>query len=164
MSADPATSEPPAAAPEWEPPTSDQEWKVTKIDEAPAWVDKGWASWSQGPAVAVPTSGLLSEGPYTTAIARSGDTIKFIAGTPSKEAHFEIIQGEPTGDQATKKPIAATNASLEDMLKSGLMSPDDLSDEAKGQVVSRSPKLKGLIEEGKGAPEAIPVTDTVKTS
>lgn len=154
----------PAAEP-WEPPDSDQEFKFESIDAAPAWIDKGWAGYDRGPALQLPVGdALFGEGPYTTMVARVGDTVKFVAATPSRPAHFVVIEGEPEGDLATKKPVAATNASLEDMLKTGFMSPDDLGPDAKAQVIGRSPKLKALIEEGKGAPEPIPVTDVVKTS
>ena len=161
--ADPAPADQPKYEP-WEPPTSDQEFEFKDIESAPAWVDKGWASYDQGPALAVPASGVLDEGPYTTQVARVGDTVKFVAATPSKGAHFVVIQGEPTGENATIKIPQVTNASLEDMLKGGTMTPDDLGPDAKGQVIGRSPRLKALIEEGKGAPEAVPVTDVVKTS
>ena len=150
----------------WEPPKGDQEFIFEgDIGSAPAWIDKGWASYDGGPALALPVGdALFGEGPYTTMSARVGDTVKFVAAKPSKAAHFVVIAGEPTGDAATVKIPQVTNASLEDMLKSGTMTPDDLGPDAKAQVVGRSPKLKALVEEGKGAPEAVPVTDVVKTS
>jgi hypothetical protein len=156
-----------APAPEhkpWEPPTVDQEFKFETIDAAPSWVDKGWASYNQGPALAVPMGDLYAEGPYHTQTARVGDTVKFVAATPSKAAHMVIVPGEPTGENGTIKIPQVSNASLEDMLKGGTMAPDDLGPDAKAQVVGRSPRLKGLVEEGKGAPETVAVTDVVKTS
>jgi hypothetical protein len=155
------------AAPKYEPydpPTSDQEFDFTDVASAPAWIDKNWASWSMGPALALPAGDIFGTPPYTTIIARVGDKVLFKAATPSKAAHFEVVQGEPTGDQATVKIPQVSNASLEDMLKGGSMAPDELSDEAKGQVISRSPQLTKLVEEGKGAPEPVAVTDMVKTS
>lgn len=161
----------PAPAPEnadapvaWTPPKGDQEFKFESMDAAPAWVDRNWASFSQGPALAVPAGDLFGSGPYTTNFARVGDTVKFVAATPSKPAHIVVIEGEPTGDSATKKPPQVSAASLEDMLKTGVMTPDDLGPDAKAQVAARSPRLAKLIEEGEGAPEAVPVTDIVKTS
>lgn len=149
----------------WEPPSSDQEFEFKDIDSAPAWIDKGWAGYDQGPALQLPQGdALFGEGPYTTQVARVGDKVQFVAATPSRAAHFVVIQKEPTGENATIKIPQVTNASLEDMLKGGTMAPDDLGPDAKAQVVGRSPKLKQLVEEGKGAPKAVPVTEVVKTS
>lgn len=148
----------------WEPPNGDQEFVFETIDAAPAWVDKGWASYNMGPALALPAGDLFGSSPYTTITARVGDTVYFKAATPSKPAHFEVIQGEPEGENATLKIPQVTNASLEDMLKTGAMTPDDLSPEAKGQVVGRSPQLKKLVEENKAAPEPIAVADMVKVA
>lgn len=148
----------------WEPPQGDQEFKFESIDAAPAWVDKGWASYDQGPALAVPAGDLLGEGPYHTQTARVGDTVKFVAATPSKAAHMVVIAGEPTGENATIKIPQVTNASLEDMLKGGTMAPDDLGPDAKAQVVGRSPRLKTLVEEGKAAPDPVPVAEVVKVA
>jgi hypothetical protein len=148
----------------WEPPQGDQEFKFESIDAAPAWVDKGWAGYDQGPALAVPMGDLYGEGPYHTQSARVGDTVKFVAATPSKAAHMVVIPGEPTGENATIRIPQATNASIEDMLKGGTMAVDDLGPDAKAQVLGRSPRLKPLIEEGKGAPKAVPVDEVVKVS
>jgi hypothetical protein len=147
----------------WEAPTSDQEFVFESVDAAPNWIDKGWASFSQGPALALPAGDLYGTGPYHTKIARVGDTVMFKAATPSKPAHFEVVEGEPVGDAATKKPPQASAASLEDMLKTGVMTPEDLGPDAKAQVSARTPQLSKLIEEGANAPEAIPVSDLVKT-
>lgn len=158
--ADPAPAETPKP---WEPPTGDQEFEFKDVASAPAWVDKGWASYDLGPALALPAGDLYGDGPYTTISARVGDKVMFVAATPSRPAHFEVIAKEPVGDQATKRPPQQSAASLEDMLKTGYISPDDLGPDAKAQVVSRSPRLRALIEEGKGAPEAVAIGDYVKT-
>jgi len=156
----PGTAEAPKP---WEPPSGDQEFKFESIDAAPAWVDKGWAGMYQGsPALKLPAGDLYGTGPYTTTPAKVGDTVKFVAATPSKAGHFVVIPGEPTGDNATKLPPQQSAAQLEDMLKTGVMTPDDLGPDAKAQVIARSPRLGRLIEEGTGAPEAIPVTEMVK--
>lgn len=155
----PATNQQPQP---WAPPDTDQEFKFTTIDEAPAWIDKGWASWKDGPALAVPMSDLWGEGPYHTTAARVGDTVKFFKATPSKVAHFEVLAGEPEPGRGTKRPPAVTNASLEDLLKTGYIGVDDLSEDAKGQVLARSPRLKTMIEEGKGVPDPVTLTDMIK--
>jgi hypothetical protein len=147
-----------------EPPASDQEFKFETIDSAPAWIDKGWAGYNNGPALALPADPLGNGYVYSTITARVGDTVKWVAPTPARVGHFEVLEGEPTGDAATVKIPQVTNASLEDMLKTGSMTPDDLGTDAKAQVAARSPHLAKLVEEGKGAPEAIPVTEMVKTA
>ena len=149
-------------APSWTIPKSDQEFTFEICRQGSLWVDKNWASFDRGPALALPAGDLFGNGPYHTKIARIGDIVYFKAATPSRPAHFEVIEGEPTGDAATKKPPQATAASLEDMIKTGVMTADDLGDDAKSQVLSRSPNLKALIEDGAGAPKAIPVSDLVK--
>jgi hypothetical protein len=148
----------------WEPPDGDEEFVFEDIGSAPGWVDKGWASYNQGPALALPAGDVYGSPPYTTITARVGDTVKYVAPTPSRPGHFEVIPGEPVGEAATKKPPQQSAASLEDMLKTGVMTPDDLGPDAKAQVTARSPQLKGLVEEGKAAPDPIPVSDLVKTS
>lgn len=154
----------PSPAKEWEAPQGDQEFVFESVDAAPAWIDKSWASFSMGPALALPAGDLFGTGPYHTKIARVGDTVKFVAATPSKAAHFVVIEGEPTGENATKKIPQVTNASLEDMLRGGTMTPDDLGPDAKAQVAGRTPGLSKLIEEGKNAPDPVPVSDVVKVS
>jgi hypothetical protein len=144
-------------------PTSDQEFDFEDINSAPAWVDKSWASYDGGPALALPVD-LLGEGPYTTITARVGDKVMFVAATPSRPAHFEVVRKEPTGDDSTAKPPQQSAASLEDMLKTGWLAPDDLGPDAKAQVLSRSPRLKDLIEKGLGAPEAVEVDTVLKTA
>lgn len=152
-------------AEQWAPPESDQEFEFKDVESAPAWVDRNWASYSMGPALAVPAGDLFGGQPYTTNTARVGDTVMFKVATPSKPAHIVVVPGEPTDDEnITLKPPQASAASLEDMIRSGVMTPDDLSPEAKGQLLSRSPHLRQLVEEGKGAPEAVPVNELVKVA
>ena len=151
-------------AKEWEAPTTDQEFKFESVDKAPEWVDKSWASFDRGPALALPAGDLFGTGPYHTKIARVGDTVKFVAATPSKAAHFVVIEGEPVEENATKKIPQVTNASLEDMLRGGTMTPDDLGPDAKAQVAGRTPGLSKLIEENKNAPEPVAVSDIMKVS
>jgi hypothetical protein len=147
----------------WEPPSGDQEFEFKDVASAPAWVDKSWASYDMGPALALPAGDLYGEGPYTTKTARVGDKVMFVAATPSKPAHFEVIAKEPVGEDATAKPAQQSNCSLEDALKTGYLAPDDLGPDAKAQVAARSPRLKVMVEEGKGAPEAVSIGDYVKT-
>lgn len=86
---------PAGAQPEgWTPPTSDQEFKFESTATAPAWVDKGWASFDRGPALAIPAGNLDGTGPYHTMLARIGDTVKFIAATDTAPAHFEVVAAD----------------------------------------------------------------------
>lgn len=142
-------------------PTADTSFDFTDIASAPAWVDKGWASYSAGPALALPAGDIYGEGPYTTVTAKVGDKVMFVAATPSRGAHFEVIRKEPVGDQATKRPPQQSGASLEDLLKGGWITPADLGDDAKAQVLSRSPRLKALIEDGVGAPTPVVIEDYI---
>jgi hypothetical protein len=155
-----------APAPEvkvWEPPNGDQEFEFKDIASAPAWIDKGWAGYSNGPALALPAD-PLGEGPYTTITARVGDKVMWVAPTAARFGHFEVIEKEPDPEDSTKKPPQVSAASLEDMLKTGVLTPDELGADAKAQVSARSPRLAALIEKGTGAPEAIAVGDIVKVA
>jgi hypothetical protein len=154
----------PSPAEEWEPPTSDQEFVFEGMDSVPAWVPKDWAGFNQGPALQVPAGDIMGfTGPYHTKVARLGDTVVFTAAKGATPAKLTVIPGEPIGDQATKKPAQQSNCSVEDALKTGMMTPDDLGDDAKAQVAARSPGMKKLVEEGKGAPEPQSIADFVKT-
>ena len=151
----------------WVPPKADEEFKFESPDSVPEWADKSWASYDRGPALAVPGGDLWGEGPYHTKVARVGDTVKFVAATPSKHAHFEVIEGEPTDEgNITKRPPAYTNASLEDMIKTGWLSVDDLGADAKAQVAHRSPRLAQVMEGETDAQIAKPVEvgSVLKTS
>lgn len=139
----------------WKMPTEDQEFVFTSLDEAPGWVDRGWLAWSAGPALALPAGDLYGKPPYTTKIARVGDTVKFIAGSGAMPPRFEVIVGDHSLDPGlgTMKPAQASNASLEDMLKGGHIAPEDLGTDAKAQVAYRSPELHRMIEGAEPAPE-----------
>lgn len=159
MSGEPA----PSPAPEpWAPPTSDQEFKFENVQSMPAWADKNWASFDRGPALAVPAGDLYGVGPYHTKIARVGDTVKFIAAVGATPAHFEVIPGEIDPAKGTKRPPQQSSASLEDMLRNGVLTPDDLSDADKAVVAGRSAQFRAMIEEGKGLPEAQSLSDIIK--
>lgn len=132
----------PAAEP-WAPPTSDQEFTFKDVASAPDWVNKGWASWDNGPALSLPAN-LHQPQPYTTISARVGDTVKFNNKTQS----FTVVPAEPKEEDGTKKLAQESNASLEDALRGGTMTAGDLSADAKAQVASRSPALAKLVEEG----------------
>lgn len=151
------------AAKPWTPPDSDQEFVFEDIASAPAWVDKSWAGYSNGPALAVPTGDLFGNGAWTTETARIGDTVKWTAPKGATPGKFTIIPGEPdpsTG-AGTRKPPQVSSASLEDMLKTGLMVPGELGEDAKGQVLGRSPGMRPIVEDGGPTPEKQAVGDIV---
>ena len=131
----------------WVPPTGDQEFEFTSVADAPGWVDKNWASFDRGPALAVPQGDLYGKGPYHTAFAHVGDKVVFTAARGATPAKLTIIAREPGPEDSTKKPPQVSQASLEDMLKNGFMSPDDLGPDAKAQVASAVP---GTAAHGRG--------------
>lgn len=154
-----ATTRDASSAPkEWAPPTSNQEFVFKSADNLPDWVNRSWLGYDGGPALQVPTGDLYSnEGPYTTKAAHVGDTVKFTVAKGATPAKFTVIAGEPDPNaegEATKRPVQQTNASLEDMIKGGTMSPSDLGEDAKAQVSARSPGLKPIIEGEAAAPPA----------
>jgi hypothetical protein len=136
----------------WAPPTSDQEFVFDTIQNAPDWVDRNWAGFDRGPALAVPAGDLYNEHPYTTQSARPGDTVKFIAAKGSLGPHIEVIRGELDPAKGTKRIAQQSAAQEEDLLKLGWITVDDLGEDAKAQILARSPKLKGLIEGTTAAP------------
>lgn len=154
----------------WQPPESDQEFVFTSMAEAPAWVDRNWASFDRGPALAVPHGdALFGTGPYTTEIARVGDKVVFTAAKGAAPAKITVIPGagDPDVEGATTRKVPqVSNVSLEDALKTGAMTPEDLGDDAKAQVAQRTPGMRRLVEgEMKAAPKAQSVEDIgVKTS
>ena len=148
----------PKTAPVAEPvklPTSDTDFVFKDINSAPSWVDKGWAGYSHGPALALPAN-LLGEGPYTTITAEVGDTVFFKAAKGAQPAHFEVIKGDASLDEGlvTRKPPQASGASLEDLIKLGLVTLDDLGADAKAQVAERSPRLRDMMEGKVPLPES----------
>jgi len=145
------TSDAPKVAPL---PTSDQDFVFKDIQSAPAWVDRNWAGFDRGPALALPND-LSGKPPYTTKIARVGDKVMFVAASGAMPAHFEVIEADHSLEPGigTIKPGQASNASLEDMLKTGVISHSDLGSDAKAQVAVRSPELADMAESGEGAPK-----------
>ena len=154
----------------WEAPQHDQDFIFTNIDEAPSWIDRGWASFDRGPALALPAGDVhhLDNGPYTTVTARVGDKVVFTAARGANPAKFTVIPMAGTGDSSdgtmTRRPPQVTNASLEDALKTGSIAPEDLGADAKAQVAHRTPGMRKLIEGDIEAPKPQSTADMgVKT-
>lgn len=161
----PAPAPAPAAAPtEWVAPDSDQDFIFESIDKAPAWVDKGWAGFDRGPALQLPAGDIYGTGPYWTKTAKVGDRVLFVAAKGSMPAHFEVVARDASADEGIgcKKPPQQSPVALEDALKTGWLTPEDLGEEGRGQVLARTPALKRLIEEGVNAPEPQSITNVVK--
>lgn len=146
-------------------PTGDEEFVFKDIESAPAWVDKGWAGYSNGPALQLPRD-LWNAQPYGTITARAGDTVKFMAAKGSKPAHFEVIEGDASLDPGlvTKKPAQASAASLEDLIKLGHIEPASLGADAKAQVAARTPSMAKVVEGEEAAPEKQPVAVTADSA
>ena len=132
----------------WAPPAQDQEFTFESIDKAPAWVDKNWASFDRGPALALPAGDLYGQGPYHTVSARVGDKVVYTAAKGAMPPKFTVIPGDPAGvDEATPLPPQQSGASLEDLIKQGYLAPSDMGAAAKAEVASRSPRMAGLVNE-----------------
>jgi len=164
MAKQPKQSAAPSPSDDWQPPKSDQEFVFESVDAAPAWIDKNWAGFDRGPALQVPAGDLYGGAPYTTKTARVGDKVVFTAAKGGMGAKLDVIPGlpDPKEGGTTKKPPQQSAVALEEALKSGSMTPDDLGDDATAQVISRTPSLRTLIEDGTGAPDAQSVGDVVK--
>lgn len=118
------------------------------LDSVPGWADKGWATYSAGPALAVPKGDPRGQ-PYTTDVARIGDTV-FWNGKDGRGGRFAVVHAEELGMQPgdpdnppTKekplpaKPVGTEEASLEDLDKTGILPYEEMNEEQKGQMVAR---------------------------
>lgn len=93
-----ANPAPTAGQPGWVPPEADAEFVVGEdgVASAPEWVDKSWAAYDGGPAIAVPMGNLFGSSPQHNTIAKKGDTVKYHAPTESKGAYFEVVPVDPS--------------------------------------------------------------------
>jgi hypothetical protein len=116
-----------------------------ELASLPAWADKGWATYANGPALAVP-KGDPEKGPYATDVARIGDTVL----TNKKQDRFAVVPAQVVGDQpgdpdnpatADKplpaKPVGTEAASLEDLDKTGVLPFDQMNKEQQSQMIAR---------------------------
>ena len=110
------------------------------VSGAPDWVDRGWMSYDRGPALAVP-KGDPRKQPYSTVPCRVGDTIVHTPGESEDDpGSFEVVRAEETGrDPGGEpwRPPGMAEASLEDLVKTGNVSPDDMNEEARAQYEAR---------------------------
>lgn len=96
----------------WAPPSDDQEFVFESLDAAPGWIDKGWAAFDRGPALAVPMIDYPKEGeearaqPYHTQFAHVGDTIKW----DNKKRKFEVVAKAPEEQEETPPADVTTLA------------------------------------------------------
>jgi len=139
--------------PAWVIPSSDQEFEFRSVQDAPGWIDPNWAGFDRGPALAVPAGDLYGDGPYHTTFAHVGDKVVFTAARGATPAKLTVIPREPGPDEVSRKPPQQSPASLEDMLKLGIITGEDLGPIGRAEVASRSPRLAKLVETGEGAPE-----------
>src|SRR4051812_39875727 len=140
-----------------------------KLDSVPGWVDKGWATYDRGPALAVPR-GNPNKQPYNTVVARTGDFI-FVN---SKGNRFAVVRAEELGEQpgspdqqATKdkplpaKPVGTEHASLEDLDANGILPYDEMNPEQQAQMVARGTAPEEVMQEAAGN---APVSEPTPTS
>lgn len=137
------------------------------LNGIPSWADKGWATYDQGPALAVPVGDPFGQ-PYTTAVARIGDTV--IRTNTSRDGHprhdrFKVIPAQelglqPGGDQPSNLPAQTTQATLEDLDKTGLLPKEEMNLEQQAQMdvraVASGTQLPDGNLPGSGAPAAPP--------
>jgi hypothetical protein len=116
-----------------------------KLDSVPDWVDKGWATYSAGPALAVPR-GDPNKQPYNTVTARLGDWI-FVN---KKGDRYTVVRAEEVGDQPGSptqlptqekplpaKPVGTEYASLEDLDRLDILPFDEMNEEQQAQMRAR---------------------------
>ncbi len=134
------------------------------IHNAPSWVDRGWAAFDAGPALAVP-NGDPNGQPYTTTVARKGDTVLRhpAAGNLTydtyKVVRAEEMGGQPGGDPVDPaspsfRPAQETNASLEDMAKTGILE-EGVDPDAEAQLEARRNTAPVMSDEERKAQEQI---------
>jgi len=119
------------------------------IASAPDWIDRSFAGYEMGPALRIPHFALDSEGPYTTNVARMGDTIVFEPGGPRGGPRFSIVEGtgselEREGAERHEYPIQESGASLEDQIRSGAKKADEVPEAVRAAIAGRSPKFARL--------------------
>lgn len=133
------------------------------LSSLPDWADKGWATYSAGPALAVP-KGDPNKGPYATDIARIGDTVL----CNERHDRFAVVRAEEIGDEpgdpdqkATKeaplpaKPVGTEAASLEDLDKTGILPFEEMNKEQQGQMVARGTAPPDAMEEAGLGPSGL---------
>jgi len=149
--------------PAWVMPSSDQEFEFKSVQDAPGWIDKNWAGFDRGPALAVPAGDLFGDGPYHTTFAHVGDKVVFTAARGATPAKLTVIPREPGPGEVSRKPPQQSPAAVEDMLKLGIITGEDLGPDGRAQIAGRSPRLAKLVETGEGAPEnQVKISDVVK--
>ena len=129
----------------WVPPKDKQEYVVTeKMADVPEWIDKGWVGFG---ALKVPVGDYPFDSPYTTEKAEPGDTIQFSPAGATRGGHFTVVKNtDPDQAKSTPRPAQESAATLEDLLKSGHLAPDEMRASDKQQVRVRSPKFQSILD------------------
>ncbi len=158
-----ASSKPQWGQPGHEPPTEEQsfEWNGDMAG-APEWIDRGWAGYDNGAALNVP-KGDPSKAPYTTQVARVGDTVVYKPGKNGAFGGFAVVKAQDMGMQPggepeinsetgtpTFRPAAQTEADLNDLVKTGLVDKDDMDADARAQLATRASGGKPITAEEAG--------------
>jgi hypothetical protein len=144
----------PPAPPLWKPPTDKQEWTVTEdVNSAPAWIDKSWIG--AGPSIKVPVGDYPFGSPYTTEKAEVGDEVQYLPPSATSGGHFIVVKNaDARVVERAAKPAQASAASLEDLIKTGHVTADELSAGEKLQVAVRSPRFRPLLSGEVPPPDA----------
>jgi hypothetical protein len=137
---------------DFQPPAGREEFVFDGNPESlPEWLNK--SDLGYGPSINVPASDYPFTGAYTTLRATVGDTVVWTPAKGARGGHFDVIKGEPDTREMTKRPAQESPAQLEDLIKLGHVTPDDLGQDAKTQLLVRSPLFRPMVEEGVGLPE-----------
>ncbi len=134
-----------------------------KLDSVPDWVDKGWATYDRGPALAVPR-GDPNKGPYATTVARIGDFVY----VNKKGNRYAVLRAEELGEQPGSptqlpteekplpaKPVGTEHASLEDLDQLGILPFDQMNEEQQAQMIARGTAPPEAMEEAGLGPSGL---------
>lgn len=131
-----------------------QSFQFKGLDSVPGWVDKGWASYSAGPALAVPVGDPFGQ-PYTTKTANIGDYVF----SNKDGTRFHVVTaaemgddpGDVDGDHESNLPPQTSQATLEDLTKQGLVDPNE---DQLAQLAARGTEAQaGLDNTANAAPQ-----------
>ena len=131
------------------------------LQGVPDWIDKGWATYSAGPALAVPR-GDPNKQPYTTVVARIGDYV--FSEQEGRSLHRRPCRGSrrparqpdaaPTEEKPLPaKPVGTEYASLEDLDRLEILPFDQMNEEQQAQMRARgtAPKSEEEVQAEKEA-------------
>lgn len=144
--------------PGYQPPKEAQSFTYDgKPDSIPDWADRGWAGYDAGPVLNVPNSdpNPNHQDAYSSVICRVGDTVVYTPGPRGAVGGFKVVRaeesgGQPGGEPSDFRPPAQTEASLEDLVRTGQIKVEDMDPEARAQYEARQRGGQPLTAEEAG--------------